>query len=100
MDLEAGKLYIMSAPPGCGKSTILKKSGLPSDMVVSSDELRKQILGSKTINNTEFLFDDADNSVFNIMEIIISERLKQGLTTISRQHKHYRFRPQHLCVNC
>lgn len=85
--IKAGSLGIMSGLPGAGKSTILKNSKLAPGVVISSDHLRRTFAG-------ESMFIDVDGHkvieplstmgvlVWQTLERVVEERLKQGLTTI------------------
>lgn len=81
--LEARKLYIVSAPPGVGKSTLLETLGRSrSDMIVSSDALREQLLGTWTdVNNKVHRYSNRDKEVFEIMQVTVEARAKERLTT-------------------
>lgn len=64
------KLVILCGPPGVGKSTYIATRTTENDVVISSDELRKELLGD--LNNSQ------DNLIFKTMV----ERAIQGLKTI------------------
>lgn len=90
MKLQTNTLYILSGPPASGKSTLLKNllesNIISKDCIVSSDELRIQILGEKYSldNNNEPYSHPSENSndlVFSMIKNIISERCKKGLLT-------------------
>jgi len=85
INLKTGGLYVISAPPGSGKSTLLARSAefLPESTIVSSDAIRKQVLGTvtDTVGKTHY-FAYADLEVHLILEKIIKIRAKEGLTTI------------------
>lgn len=89
--LNSNKFYILSGPSASGKSSLtqqLLKQGLPEDAIVSTDTIRKNILGSsysideygikETINGWEI----SNPQIFNIIENIIKIRLEQKLPTI------------------
>lgn len=86
MKLKTNTLYILSGLPGCGKSTFLKNNNhlIEENMIVSSDKLREQILGNVyEINNgniTKDLSAEANGTVFSIMEEIVEQKIKEGLT--------------------
>lgn len=84
LTLQAGNLYILSGPPGCGKSSFLQNNNL-SDKVVSSDDLRDQIFGTRWSEVDgelqEVRFEDEDGRIFDIMESMVEGRLRQHLTT-------------------
>lgn len=85
VSLKAGTLYVLSAPPGAGKSTMLERSKefLPTSAVVSSDALREQLLGTLTdASGLKHYFAHADREVFELLEKIVRTRVKEGLTTI------------------
>lgn len=82
-------LYILSGAPGSGKSTFVKNfKNLPKEAVVSSDAIRQQIFGiSTSFNNvrnkeSNILNGNGDKTVFEIMEKIVEERLREKLVTI------------------
>jgi predicted kinase len=87
MKLKTNTLYILSGIPGCGKSTFIKnnikKGIINKDMVVSSDKIRKNILGKVYDLTDGKLFKDysseADGKVFEIMENMIEEKTKEHL---------------------
>ena len=81
VQLEAGKLYLMSGAPGAGKSTWLASGDIPESMVVSADALRLRLLGAhRTL--TETLIHQKNNAaVFQIIAITVEARLAERLTT-------------------
>lgn len=87
--LSTHGLYILSGAPGSGKSTWFKKAlNLPTEALVSSDDLRKQIFGARETFNpitgktNEILNSNADRFIFEFMESIVEERLKEKLVTV------------------
>lgn len=79
IELTARKLYIVSAPAGVGKSTLLR--GV-KDFVVSSDALRDQIMGNWTdIHGKLHRSGNQDTAVFTVLETIVAARAKERLTT-------------------
>lgn len=89
--LNSNTLYILSAPSASGKSFItnqLVAQGLPSDAIISTDEIRKKILGVKQevdnhgIRENLYGWSYNQNEIFNIIDQIINIRLKQKLPTI------------------
>lgn len=74
-----GKLYLLSAPPGCGKSTWAKQ--LPAGMVVSSDALRASVLGVRQTRDALHHFQEANPTIFKIMGEIVAVRMRERLTT-------------------
>lgn len=88
--LTFNKLYILSGISTSGKSTFLKqliKTGLPQNAIVSSDQIRKDILGESTHLDNHGSYshlhgwDIANQELFNIIETTIAIRLKQKLCT-------------------
>lgn len=84
--LLAGGLYVLSGPPGVGKSTLLSRSSLPEGSVVSSDALRRQFLGfipdvTEGRSRTRY-FAHADAEVFATLRTLARARAEQRLTTI------------------
>lgn len=77
--LVARKLYILSAPPGVGKSTFTKNV---REFVVSSDSLRNQVLGGWEDSGKVKLYPHRDAEVFSILHTIVEARAKERLTTI------------------
>lgn len=88
MVLKTNTMYILSGVPGSGKSTFLsrnvKEGNIAKNMIVSSDKLRKKILGKKySLINDELVEDlssHADETVFNIIEKTLNEKCKEHLT--------------------
>lgn len=84
ISLKTNTLYILSGLPGIGKSTFLKNNNIPSNMIVSSDYFREMILGNIYEMNsgkiTKDLSPEANGAVFTIMEKIVEEKIKEGLT--------------------
>lgn len=89
--LEANKLYILSGISASGKSTLTNKllmQGLPEDAIISSDTIRKNILGtnffSDSVGVAETLigWNTSQKEIFEIIDQILNIRLKQKLTTI------------------
>lgn len=87
LELNSGKLYLLSGPPGSGKSTLVKNSNLEG-FVISSDEVRKTLLGTKQIldeygtNNYINGWDIKNREIFDLIEQMLRIRLSEGLTTI------------------
>ncbi|VTU41630.1 MULTISPECIES: AAA family ATPase [unclassified Variovorax] len=87
INIPAGSLAVLSGLPGAGKSHLLQNSRLPHGIVQSSDALRRAFGG-------ESVFIAADGHVvseplqsvsllvWETIEKVVEERLKQGLTTI------------------
>lgn len=81
-------LILMSAPPGAGKSTILKQ--LPEGVVHSSDKYRNLLFGCKYgqmvdewyVYPYHELSDLDDRAVFALLEQAVESRLKHGLPTV------------------
>ena len=89
--LNSNTLYIFSAPSASGKSFInnqLVAQGLPSDSIISTDEIRRKILGYKQevdsygVRENLYGWSYNQNEIFTIIDQIISIRLKQKLPTI------------------
>lgn len=81
MNLEMGKLYLLSGVPGAGKSTWLAAGGIPSHMVVSTDELRERLLGYRLVGDHKMHFQKVNGQVFAIAKQIVETRLSERLTT-------------------
>lgn len=89
--IESQKFYILSGPSASGKSSLTRQliaQGLPEDAIVSSDSLRKQILGS-SFGTDEFGvkeilvgWDNNQKEIFKIIEDILSLRFEQKLPTV------------------
>ena len=85
--LPMGKLYILSGVPGSGKSTLLSQLNLPEGAVISSDNLRRLMYGSKLYfeGNIQhehlYGWGKPPQPVFDTMKTMCRERLKEGLTT-------------------
>ena len=89
--LESNKLYILSGISASGKSTLTNKllsQGLPEDAIVSSDTIRKNILGTNYFSDENGIaetligWNTAQKEIFEIIDQILHIRLKQKLTTI------------------
>lgn len=77
--LPARKLYLVAAPSGVGKSTLL--SGV-REFVVSTDALREQMLGAWTdIRGKLHRHESQNTHVFEVLEAMVSARAKERLTT-------------------
>lgn len=81
--LTTGKLYILTGLPGSGKSTLLEN--LPEHLIVSSDKLRRMLLGSRIgldeYGSYESIPEDSNQVVFKMILDIIEEKARLGLTT-------------------
>ena len=80
--LPAGKLYIISGVPGSGKSSILRR--LPSEMIISSDKIRENLMGHLFSFNKKAQkrrSEDRNEEVFEIVKSTLKARLKERLTT-------------------
>lgn len=89
--LESNKLYILSGISGSGKSTLTNKlleQGLPQDAILSSDTIRRNILGTNFFSDDNGIaetlvgWNTAQNDIFEIIDKILHIRLKQKLTTV------------------
>lgn len=89
--LESNKLYILSGISASGKSTLtnrLLKQGLPEDAIVSTDTIRKNILGTNLFSDSHGIaetligWNTAQKEIFEIIDQILHIRLKQKLTTV------------------
>ncbi|MHB1665876.1 AAA family ATPase [Thiomonas sp.] len=86
LELEAGKLYILSGLPGCGKSSAIQRSGL-EEFTLSSDGLRQQILGNRLapvagpVGYRRIPLAHQDGAVFQVLEAMVEARMREGLTT-------------------
>lgn len=79
-------LYLVSGVPASGKSSLFKNnSHIPSNMIVSTDNIRKNILGTSFSilenNVVESIHPNADDQVFEIAALHVEGRLSNGLTT-------------------
>lgn len=85
LELDLGKLYLLVGLPASGKSTLLKNNNIPENMIIASDEIRKQFFGeSKTLRDDKVIYVPNQNSntiVFDIINKVLRERLKNNLTT-------------------
>jgi predicted kinase len=85
IQLEAGKLFILSAPPAAGKSTLLKNNKIPQHMVISSDDIRSDVLGNTvgldSIGEYNIPLYNDDAKVFTLVREMLSMRMKEKLTT-------------------
>jgi F420-dependent oxidoreductase-like protein len=72
--LPAPSLVVLVGPSGSGKSTWAAEHFAPSE-IVSSDKLRG-VVGAGEDDQT------ASTVAFQLLEIIVAERLKRGLTTV------------------
>lgn len=85
LELESGLVYTIVGLPASGKSTFLKQSGIPEDMILSPDNFRSVFAG------TSYKFKDgsvvvdpvsaADNQVWEMVYTALEARMKEGLTT-------------------
>ena len=82
LNLELGKIYILSGIPGVGKSYFLKD--IPSEMIISSDNIRKTIqvpqLSVKNERVIEHISEESNAAVFSILKTLIREKARLGLT--------------------
>lgn len=81
VQLEAGKLYLMSGAPGAGKSTWLASGDIPESMVVSADALRLRLLGAHCTPTETLIHQKNNAAVFQIIAITVEARLAERLTT-------------------
>ena len=88
IELKTNKLYVLSGLMGVGKSTFLKKlieNGLPENCIISSDDIRKQILGENLSIDQYGVYNaisqEANPLVFDIIYKMLDFRMKEGLTT-------------------
>jgi predicted kinase len=88
--LTTNKLYILSGPSCSGKSTLLKelkKQGLADDAVISSDKIRKDILGSSFmvddygIRESLYGWEIAQPGIWDIIKKNLSIRMQQKMVT-------------------
>jgi predicted kinase len=87
--LSTHGLYILSGPPGAGKSTwIHSVKNLPPEAVVSTDALRAQLFGVREVWNAdvqamkETLHRGGDKTVFDIAFQTVNQRVRQKLVTV------------------
>jgi predicted kinase len=79
IELTARKLYIVSAPAGVGKSTLLK--GV-NEFVVSADALRDQMLGNWVDDDGRIhRYEHQNTMVHEVLFKMVSARAKERLTT-------------------
>lgn len=88
LSLPMGRLYILSGLPGSGKTTLLKKLNLPEGFVLSSDQLRRNLYGTKIYHDEsgakhEYLYGwgKPPSIIFDTIRTMCRERSKEGLTT-------------------
>lgn len=88
LSLPMGQLYILSGLPGSGKTTLLKGLNLPEGFVISSDQLRRNLYGTKLYREDdgidhEYLYGwhKPPAVIFDMVRIMCRERAKEGLTT-------------------
>jgi predicted kinase len=88
--IYSNQFYILSGPSACGKSSLtnqLVAQGLPLEAIVSTDSIRKQILGSFLstdeygIKESLYGWELNQPEIFNIIYEILKIRLKQHLPT-------------------
>lgn len=82
VQLETGKLYLLSGAPGAGKSTWLRSGNLPSNMIVSADELRMRVLGAHETATRTLIHQKDNAAVWAIMATIVEARMAERLTTV------------------
>lgn len=85
IQLPVGGLYVLSAPPGAGKSTWIRRQ-VPDSFVLSTDELRVQALGSEWAvdadgSRVEHIPSEASGAAFEMLQTLLRARLGQRLTT-------------------
>lgn len=71
--MSKGKLNIVIGAAGCGKSTYINSIKKPSDIVISTDEIRTEIFGNADCQ-------DKSGLVFAIFHGRIAEALSKGKT--------------------
>ncbi|MBE0468070.1 MAG: AAA family ATPase [Methyloprofundus sp.] len=86
MHLKTNTLYILSGLPGSGKSTFLKRNNIPSEMIISMDSIREQLLGTYPRHTEEEgwfegIHQSANQAVFDLTLAMLDVRMKEGLTT-------------------
>ena len=89
--ITSNKFYILSGPSASGKSSFTRQlieQGMPVDAIVSTDTIRKQILGS-TFGSDQYGVKEVltgwelnQSEIFKIIHQILDIRLKQKLPTI------------------
>ena len=89
--LNSHTFYILSGPSASGKSFLTNQliaQGLPNDAIISSDQMRKQILGSKYelddngIRENLYGWSYNQPEIFNLIDQMLTIRFKQKLPTI------------------
>lgn len=85
--LPTGGVYLLSAPPSSGKTSLTESLGLPYGSIISSDAIREQLYGVRrevrdgAYREHLYGWDMQANKVFGILETIVEERAREGLTT-------------------
>ena len=87
IELKTNTMYVLSGLPGSGKSSFLKnnleKKIIKKNMIISSDKIRKKILGKQySSKNNELILNlsgEADGAVFSILESVVNEKAKEHL---------------------
>lgn len=81
-----GSLVVLSGIPGSCKSSLIENSGITPQQLVSMDEIRKNVLGahSEYLNGVyrEEICDDSDVEVYQIAQLKLATRMREGLTTV------------------
>lgn len=85
--LESRKLYILSGPPGSGKSYFIHNNRL-DDQCISSDVIRESVFGKQyewvdePVNAFTYApYSGQDQRVWELMQTTLEMRMMEGLTT-------------------
>lgn len=87
LSIPYGTLVVLSGLPAAGKSSLREHAeGLPADAWVSSDEMRERLggLASTLVDGRprKVLRQATSAAAFALMERIVTERVREGLTTV------------------
>lgn len=81
VQLEAGKLYLVSGAQAAGKSTWLSSGNIPESMIVSADALRLRVLGAHQTATQTLIHQKNNVAVFSLIATIVDARMAEKLTT-------------------
>lgn len=80
-ELETGKLYILSGIPASGKSSFLKASSIPHEMILSTDGMRQSMFGSIRYETHSAPRNAGDEAIFEFIKKALRLRAKNKMTT-------------------
>lgn len=80
-ELETGKLYILSGIPASGKSSFLKASSIPLEMILSTDGMRQSMFGSIRYGTHSAPRNAGDEAIFEFIKKALTLRAKNKMTT-------------------